>query len=83
MSRKTARDFDPQVLRLFDKYVHGDLSRRGFLQSAGKVAAGAPASWAAASTSPPCRSTTPRYDDAAARPAWQRTLALFDRTQRA
>jgi carboxymethylenebutenolidase len=41
MSRKTAKDFDPQVLQLFDKYVHGDLSRRGFLQSAGKVAAGA------------------------------------------
>ena len=41
MTRKTAQDFDPQVLQLFDKYVHGDLSRRGFLQSAGKVAAGA------------------------------------------
>jgi carboxymethylenebutenolidase len=41
MTRKTAKDFDPQVLQLFDKYVHGDLSRRGFLQSAGKVAAGA------------------------------------------
>ncbi|KGF79582.1 carboxymethylenebutenolidase [Massilia sp. JS1662] len=41
MIRKTAKDFDPQVLQLFDKYVHGDLSRRGFLQSAGKVAAGA------------------------------------------
>ena len=41
MTRKTAKDFDPQVLQLFDKYVHGDLSRRGFLQAAGKVAAGA------------------------------------------
>ena len=41
MTRKTARDFDPEVLQLFDKYVHGDLSRRGFLQSAGKAAAGA------------------------------------------
>jgi carboxymethylenebutenolidase len=41
MTRKTAKDFDPQVLQLFDKYVHGDLSRRGFLQSAGKLAAGA------------------------------------------
>ncbi|SDF11408.1 carboxymethylenebutenolidase [Massilia sp. PDC64] len=40
MTRKTAKDFDPQVLQLFDKYVHGDLSRRGFLRSAGKVAAG-------------------------------------------
>jgi carboxymethylenebutenolidase len=39
MTRKTAKDFDPEVLQLFDKYVHGDLTRRGFLQSAGKVAA--------------------------------------------
>jgi len=41
MTLKTAKDFDPQVLQLFDQYVHGDLSRRGFLRSAGKVAAGA------------------------------------------
>lgn len=33
MKRKTADDFDPAVLNLFDKYVHGDISRRGFLQS--------------------------------------------------
>jgi carboxymethylenebutenolidase len=39
MTRKTAKDFDPEVLQLFDKYVHGDMTRRGFLQSAGKVAA--------------------------------------------
>jgi len=30
MTRKTAKDFDPQVLKLFDRYVHGDLSRRVF-----------------------------------------------------
>ncbi len=34
MSRKTAKDFDPKVLNLFDQYVHGQLSRRGFLKSA-------------------------------------------------
>lgn len=34
MSRKTAQDFDPKVLNLFDQYVHGQLSRRGFLKSA-------------------------------------------------
>jgi carboxymethylenebutenolidase len=39
MTRKTAKDFDPEVLQLFDKYVHGDLTRRGFLRSAGKIAA--------------------------------------------
>lgn len=31
MERLTARDFDPAVLKLFDQYVHGQLSRRGFL----------------------------------------------------
>jgi carboxymethylenebutenolidase len=41
MTRKTAKDFDPGLLQLFDKYVHGDISRRGFLQSAGRFAAGA------------------------------------------
>jgi carboxymethylenebutenolidase len=38
MTRKTADDFDPEVLQLFDKYVHGDLSRRGFLSAAAKFA---------------------------------------------
>jgi carboxymethylenebutenolidase len=41
MTRKTSKDFDPEVLKLFDKYVHGQLSRRGFLQAATKFAAGA------------------------------------------
>ena len=27
----SANDFDPEVLRLFDKYVHGGIDRRGFL----------------------------------------------------
>ena len=36
MTRKTAKDFDPEVLKLFDSYVHGGLSRRGFLSSAAK-----------------------------------------------
>ncbi|MEF3076471.1 dienelactone hydrolase family protein [Methylobacter sp. Wu1] len=38
MTRKTANDFNPEVLKLFDHYVHGDLSRRGFLASAAKYA---------------------------------------------
>lgn len=41
MTRKTAADFSPEVLKLFDQYVHGLLSRRGFLQSASKYAVGA------------------------------------------
>ncbi|MFZ3086448.1 MAG: dienelactone hydrolase family protein [Methylotenera sp.] len=38
MIRKTANDFRPEVLSLFDKYVHGYVSRRDFLQGAGKFA---------------------------------------------
>jgi carboxymethylenebutenolidase len=34
MKRLTAADFQPEVLRLFDRYVHGDLSRRGFIDQA-------------------------------------------------
>ncbi|HEY9028675.1 MAG TPA: dienelactone hydrolase family protein [Burkholderiaceae bacterium] len=40
MPRLTAADFDPEVLKLFDQYVHGGLSRRGFLDAAGKYAVG-------------------------------------------
>src|SRR5882724_6583510 len=38
MTRKTANDFHPEVLKLFDQYVHGAISRRGFLTSAGQYA---------------------------------------------
>lgn len=41
MTRQTAKDFHPEVLKLFDKYVHGLLPRREFLKSAGKFAIGA------------------------------------------
>ncbi len=40
MPRLTAADFHPQVLKLFDRYVHGALTRRGFLQSASQYTAG-------------------------------------------
>lgn len=39
--QQSAKDFHPEVLKLFDQYVHGGISRRGFLSSAGKYAAGA------------------------------------------
>jgi len=39
MPRKTANDFHPDVLKLFDQYVHGAIDRRGFLAAAGKYAA--------------------------------------------
>lgn len=40
MERKTANDFDPEVLILFDAYVHGAIDRRGFLDKARKYAVG-------------------------------------------
>ncbi|MBC7938244.1 MAG: dienelactone hydrolase family protein [Chitinophagaceae bacterium] len=43
MTRPSADDFDPEVLRLFDQYVHGDLSRRGFLDAASRQAGSAAA----------------------------------------
>jgi carboxymethylenebutenolidase len=36
--RLTARDFDPELLRLFDRYVHGLCDRREFLHGAAKFA---------------------------------------------
>ena len=40
MTRPTSKDFHPEVLRLFDRYVHGLISRRGFLNSAATYATG-------------------------------------------
>ena len=40
MERKTAHDFDQDLLILFDAYVHGALDRRGFLEQASKYAVG-------------------------------------------
>jgi carboxymethylenebutenolidase len=40
MERKKASDFPPEVLKLFDGYVHGGISRRDFLERAAKYAAG-------------------------------------------
>jgi carboxymethylenebutenolidase len=36
--RRTAQDFDQELLILFDAYVHGNLDRRGFLNQAQKFA---------------------------------------------
>ena len=40
MQRKTAQDFDQELLILFDAYVHGTIDRRGFLERAQKFAVG-------------------------------------------
>jgi carboxymethylenebutenolidase len=41
MDRKKATDFPQELLNLFDRYVHGELPRRDFLESAQKFATGA------------------------------------------
>jgi carboxymethylenebutenolidase len=40
MERKTAHQFDQELLDLYDYYVHGQIDRRAFLQRAGKFAVG-------------------------------------------
>jgi carboxymethylenebutenolidase len=40
MERKKATDYPQELLDLFDRYVHGDLDRRGFLDGAKKFAVG-------------------------------------------
>ena len=40
MERKKASDYPPEVLKLFDGYVHGGLTRRDFLDRAAKYAVG-------------------------------------------
>jgi carboxymethylenebutenolidase len=39
--RLTAADFAPEALALFDQYVHGQIDRRGFMERASGIAAGA------------------------------------------
>jgi carboxymethylenebutenolidase len=38
LNRLTSKDFAPEVLKLFDQYVHGIIDRRGFLSGAAKYA---------------------------------------------
>jgi carboxymethylenebutenolidase len=40
MNRKKASDFPQELLNLFDRYVHGDIARRDFLDGAKKFAVG-------------------------------------------
>ena len=37
---QTIKDFDPAILEAFHEYVHGGMSRRGFLDQAAKYAVG-------------------------------------------
>lgn len=40
MTRRTAKDFDQELLDLYDYYVHGQIDRRAFLDRAAKFAVG-------------------------------------------
>lgn len=40
MSRMTAKDFSPELLELYDFYAHGKITKREFLDRAGKYAVG-------------------------------------------
>ena len=40
MERKQASDFHPEVMKLFDQYVHGVIDRRGFLERVARFAVG-------------------------------------------
>jgi carboxymethylenebutenolidase len=42
MERKKATDFPQELLNLFDHYVHGEISRRQFLDRGRKVCGGRP-----------------------------------------
>jgi len=40
MKRQTAKEFDQELLDLYDYYVHGQIDRRGFMERAAKFAVG-------------------------------------------
>ena len=66
MERKKASDYPQELLNLFDKYVHGDIDRRAFMDGAQKYAVGgvtATAIW---------ESLRPNY-------AWAQQVAKDDR----
>jgi len=135
MERKTAAEYDPQLLKLYDRYVHGDIDRRQFLDDAARFAIGGLTAAALLDSLTPNyafaqqvaadderitteyvsypspqgheqtraalvqpvteeeskipgvlvnhgfhNDTTPRYDEAAAKLAWERTIGFFNET---
>jgi hypothetical protein len=50
-----ASDFPPEVLSLFDKYVHNVIDRGAFLDGAGKFAAGGFGRWIPRGAAPALR----------------------------
>ena len=92
MERKKASDFDQDLLTLFDRYVHGLIDRRGFLDGAARFAVGGVTAamlldalnprfadaQQVAETDPRLHIETLEYDEEAARLAWGRTIAFFN-----
>ncbi len=86
MSRRTAQDFDQELLDLYDLYdlyVHGQIARRAFFERAAKFAVSGITAASGigyeAHIYPNVNhgfhnDTTPRYDQAAAELSWARTL---------
>jgi carboxymethylenebutenolidase len=70
--RLTSRDFDQELLILFDAYVHGDVDRRGFLERAQRFAkAGVTAAGLLAALSPDfAAGQQVRSDDARLKAEW-------------
>jgi carboxymethylenebutenolidase len=71
MTRLTANDFHPEVLKLFDQYVHGQIDRRAFVSSAGRYAvAGATGASLLAALSPSFAATVVQPDDSRIRTSY-------------
>ncbi len=51
-ARLTTKDFDPEVLNLFDQYVHGLMDRRAFLNATARVVGAAAAAGVLAALAP-------------------------------
>ncbi len=65
MERKAASEFDPELLELFDQFVHGGVDRRQFLERAARFAVGG------ATALSLLESLSPRY-------AWAEQVAASD-----
>jgi dienelactone hydrolase len=77
VSRRTAHDYPPEIRRLFDGYVHGApgaAASSWIVRYGMHMYPGAQHGFH--------NDTTPRYDEAAAKLSWQRTVEFFNRNLR-
>jgi carboxymethylenebutenolidase len=64
-------EIDRRVFELYDEYCHGRIDRREFLARAGALTVAGVSALAMA------QALLPRYNEAAAKLAWERTIAFF------